>query len=135
MYVWVIMTVQKEMGNRFNLQPEHNGFKKSWKLWSDLCWLRWLRPSLNVVSNFKPTGLCTLYIGLGMGLPVFVRAFQKVKRVLDCRIFKSNLFHEYLKISVLLYNIATSTEWELYMWLLFGIRSYKYEGKPVLLIL
>ena len=79
-----------------------------------------------------------------MGLPIFIRAFRKVKRVLDCRIFKSNLFHsdivdgknEYLKISVLLYNIATSsTERVLYMWLLFGIRSYKYEGKPVLLIL
>ena len=40
------------------------------------------------------------------GVPVFIRAFQKVKKVLDCRIFKSNLFHsdtvdrknEYLKI-------------------------------------
>ena len=28
-----------------------------------------------------------------MGLPIFIRAFGKVKRVLDCRIFKSNLFH------------------------------------------
>ena len=28
-----------------------------------------------------------------MGLPIFIRAFRKVKRVLDCRIFKSNLFH------------------------------------------
>ena len=27
-----------------------------------------------------------------MGLPIFIRAFQKVKRVLDCCIFKSNLF-------------------------------------------
>ena len=52
-----------------------------------------------------------------MGLPIFVRAFQKVKRVLDFRIFKSNLFHsdiadgknEYLKLSVLLCNVATST--------------------------
>ena len=79
-----------------------------------------------------------------MGLPIFIRAFWKVKRVLDCYIFKSNLFHsdivegknEYLKILVLLYNIATSsTDWVLYMWLHFGIRSYKYEGKPVLLIL
>ena len=79
-----------------------------------------------------------------MGLPILIRAFQKVKRVLDCLIFKSNLFHsdivdgknKYLKISVLLYNIATSsTEWELYIGLLFGIRSYKYKGKPVLLIL
>ena len=79
-----------------------------------------------------------------MGLPIFIRAFRKVKRVLDCRIFKSNLFHsdivdgknEYLKISVLLYNIATSsTERVLYMWLLFGISSYKYDSKPVLLIL
>ena len=79
-----------------------------------------------------------------MDLPTFIRALRKVKRVLDCRIFKSNLFHsdivdgrnECMKISVLLYNIATtSTERVLYMWLLFGISSYKYEGKPVLLIL
>ena len=63
-----------------------------------------------------------------MGLPIFIRAFQKIKRVLDCHIFKSNLFNsdivdgknEYLKISVLLQNIATplGTEWVLYMWLL-----------------
>ena len=79
-----------------------------------------------------------------MDLPTFIRAIRKVKRVLDCRIFKSNLFHsdiadgrnEYMKISVLLYNIATSsTERVLYIWLFFGIRSYKYEVKPVLLIL
>ena len=50
-----------------------------------------------------------------MGLPIFIRAFRKIKRVLDCHIFKSNLFNsdivdgknEYLKISVLLQNIAT----------------------------
>ena len=42
-----------------------------------------------------------------MGLPIFIRAFWKVKRALDCRIFKSDLFHsdivdgknEYFKIS------------------------------------
>ena len=59
-----------------------------------------------------------------MGLTIFIRAFQKIKRVLDCHIFKSNLFHsdivdgknEYLKIPVLLYNVATSSnERVLYM--------------------
>ena len=79
-----------------------------------------------------------------MGIPIFIRAFRKVKSVSDCRILKSNLFHsdilegknEYLKISALLYNVATSSnEQVLYMWLLFGIRSNKDEGKPVLLIL
>ena len=52
-----------------------------------------------------------------MGLPIFIRAFWKVKRVSDCCILKSNLFHsdivdgknEYLKISVLLYNVPTSS--------------------------
>ena len=39
---------------------EHNGFKQSWKLWLNLCWLRWLRTSLNLVSNLKPTGLWSL---------------------------------------------------------------------------
>ena len=57
-----------------------------------------------------------------MGHPIFIRAFWKVKRVLDCG--KSNLFHsniadgknEYLKISVQQYDVATSsTERVLYM--------------------
>ena len=59
-----------------------------------------------------------------MGLPIFIRAFGKVKRALDCCIFKSNLFHsdivdrknEYLKISVLLFHVSTSSnERVLYM--------------------
>ena len=79
-----------------------------------------------------------------MDFSIFIRAFEKVKRVLDCHISKSNLFHsdivdrktKYLKIPVLLYNIATSsTDRDLYIRMLFGIRSYKYEGKQVLLIL
>ena len=59
-----------------------------------------------------------------MGLPTFIRAFRNIKRVLDCRIFRSNFFHfdivdgknENLNISVLLYNVATSSnERVLYM--------------------
>ena len=78
-----------------------------------------------------------------MGVPIFIRAFRKVNMVLDCRIFKSNLFYFYiaevqnktLKISVLMYIIPASfNERVLYMWLLFGIRSNKSEGKPLILI-
>ena len=52
-----------------------------------------------------------------MRLPIFIKAFRKLNMVLDCRIFKSNLFHfdivdgknEYLKISVLRHNVAISS--------------------------
>ena len=92
-----------------------------------------------------------------MGLPIFIRAFRKVSRVLDCLIFKSNIFHsdrrvkrmledirltimllhplmtEYYTCNGLLYNVATSSnERVLYLQLLSGVRSNKYEVETIM---
>ena len=33
---------------------QHKGLMQLWKLWLNLCSLRWLRPSLNLVRSFNP---------------------------------------------------------------------------------
>ena len=38
----------------------HKGLIQLWKLWLNLCSLRWLRPSLNLVRSFNPTELWIL---------------------------------------------------------------------------
>ena len=38
-------------------KQEHNGFNISWKLCLNLCSLRWLKPTLGRVNNFKPETL------------------------------------------------------------------------------
>ena len=58
MHVCEMMAVQKEIGKGFNFQTyEHKGFTQSWKLCLNLCLLRCLNPSLDLVRNFKPMGL------------------------------------------------------------------------------
>ena len=37
----------------------------------NLCSLRWLNPSLNLVRNFKPMGLWMLQVGLAVDQPIF----------------------------------------------------------------
>ena len=46
---------------------EHKGFRQSWKLWRNLCSLRWLSPNRRRVSNFKPFGSKILYMLLWTG--------------------------------------------------------------------
>ena len=55
-----VMTVQKEMGERIQPLQEHKRFRQSLKLSLNLSSFRLLRPSRNLVSNFKPMGFCIL---------------------------------------------------------------------------
>ena len=51
----------------------HKGFRQLSKLWLNLCSLRWLSPSLSLVSNFKPNELWILYTGAANGRILFIR--------------------------------------------------------------
>ena len=72
---------------------ENNGFKQFWKLCLNLCSLRWLSPSLNLVRNLIPNGLKTLKIEFWTGLPILSKEFRK--HMQDLAFFKlgSSLFH------------------------------------------
>ena len=51
----------------------HKEFRQLSKLWLNLCSLRWLSPSLSLVSNFKPNGLWILYTGGANSRIPFIR--------------------------------------------------------------
>ena len=51
----------------------HKGFRQLSKLWLNLCSLRWLSPSLSLVSNFKPNGLWLLCTGAANSRILFNR--------------------------------------------------------------
>ena len=57
-------------------QPQR-GFKVSWKLCLSLCSWKWLRPSLNLVTNLIPFGLWHWKILLGEGIINFKILFLK----------------------------------------------------------
>ena len=61
--VWKVMAVQRVMWSTsiFKLQ-EYNGFRQSWKLFRNLCSLRFLRPNIRRVRNANPFGSKILYM-------------------------------------------------------------------------
>ena len=63
------------------------------KLCLNLCSLRRLNPTRNLLSSFKPTGLCMLQYELGAEEPKFSKALLKENKLLALRISKSSLFH------------------------------------------
>ena len=87
---------------------EHKGLIQIEKLCLNLCSLRLLIPTRNLVSSFKPTRLCILKYELGTGQPNFKMTFLKDNKLLVLLIYTSSLFHsetaygknEYLKTSV-----------------------------------
>ena len=50
-----------------------------------------LSPTRNLVSSFKPTGLCMLKYELGTGQPNFIRTLIKFNKLLALRVGKSTL--------------------------------------------
>ena len=50
----------------------HNRLRQLSKLWLNLCSLRWLSPSLSLVSTFKPNGLWILYTGAANGRSFYI---------------------------------------------------------------
>ena len=57
-----------------------------------LCSRRWLKPSLNLVSNLTPLRLWQLKTLLPEGRLNFKRLFLKIFKLSELRIFRSNLF-------------------------------------------
>ena len=53
----------------------HKGFIASSKLCQNLCSLRWLKPTCNVVKSFIPFALCTLNMLFASGLIKLTRFF------------------------------------------------------------
>ena len=58
-----------------------------------LCSRRWLKPSLNLVSNLTPLRLWQLKTLLPEGRLNFKRLFLKIFKLSELRIFRSNLSH------------------------------------------
>ena len=61
MMVWKVMAVQRHK------LKEDNRFKSLWKLCRNLCSLRWLRPNLKSIRNFRSLGSKILYMLLCTG--------------------------------------------------------------------
>ena len=60
-----------------------HGYKQSWKLCLNLCSFRWVRPNLNLVRYFIPTGSCILKIEFCIVLPIFNNEFRNIKKKLS----------------------------------------------------
>ena len=76
--VWRLCRKKWVVDSTSKLQ-EHNGFKQSWKLCLNLCSLRWLCPSLSLVSNLIPNGSWILNIEFWIGPSIFNKEFLKIK--------------------------------------------------------
>ena len=55
--LWKVVAVHKvcKISSTSKLQ-EHKGFKQSWKLWRNLCSLRWLKTKHKRIKNYNPVG-------------------------------------------------------------------------------
>ena len=71
------------------------GLSESWKPCLNLCSRRWLKPSLNLVSNLTPLRLWQLKTLLLEGRINFKTAklFLKIFKLSELRRFRSNLLH------------------------------------------
>ena len=65
----------------------------SWKQCLNLCSLSWLKPTVNLVSNLTPFRLWQLKTLLPEGRIKFKRLFLKIFKLIELRIFRSNLSH------------------------------------------
>ena len=68
------------------------GLSVSWKPCLNLCSRKWLKPSLDLVSNLTPLRLWQLKTLLPEGRINFKRLFLKIFKLSELRIFRSNLF-------------------------------------------
>ena len=87
-----MQTVKKEMRSILLLKLQI-ALCESWKPCSNLCSRRWLKPSLNLVSNSTPLGSWQLKTLLPKGRTNFKRPFLKVFKLSELRMFRSSLFH------------------------------------------
>ena len=69
------------------------GFNESWKLCLNLWSRRWLKPNLNLVSNFTPLGLWQLKMLFGDGRMNCNIFFLKIEKLSEFLILLSRLFH------------------------------------------
>ena len=74
---------------------EQSGFMQSLKLWLNLWLLRWLKPNLRRVNNFKPVELWIPYASLHLGLIWFNILFPNIKYASDDFIILSKLFQSF----------------------------------------
>ena len=102
---------------------------------------RWLKPNLNLVSNFTPLGLWRLKILFEDGRMNFNIFFLKMEKLLEFLILLSRLFHsvamdgkyEFLKKVCLTCNWGISSVFlVLYVLLTLGILLTRYLGDLVL---
>ena len=82
---WVVDSDSKLQG--------HNGFIVPWKLWLNLCSLRWLKPKRNLVRSLIPRLSETLNKLLGEGLINFSDEFLKTSYDTDLQVSGLKLFH------------------------------------------
>ena len=71
----------------------HKGFLASSKLCQNLCFLRWLKPTRNLVKSFIPLALCTFNMLFASGVTNLNRCFLNKTQLSALRISWSNLFH------------------------------------------
>ena len=83
---------KKWIGDSDSKLQDQIGFIVSWKLWLNLCSLRWLKPERNLVRSLIPRLSETLHKLLGEGLINFSNEFLKTWYDTDLRIFGLILF-------------------------------------------
>ena len=69
------------------------GFKQYWKLFLNLWSAKWLKPSLTLVSSFKPSKFWVEQILFGSGLINFSIRFLNISHEQELQILMSRLFH------------------------------------------
>ena len=69
------------------------GLSVYWKSCLNLCSRRWLKPSLNLVSNLTPLRFWQLKTLFPEGRINFKRLFLKIFKFSELQRFRSNLFH------------------------------------------
>ena len=69
---------------------KHEGFTQPWKLWPNLCSLRWLRPKQRRGNNFKPIGSKILNILLWFGWMKDNNLLLNIEIDFECLMLLSN---------------------------------------------
>ena len=87
-----MQTVKKEMRSILLLKLQI-ALCESWKPCSNLCSRRWLKASLNLVSNSTPLGSWQLKALLPKDVQTLRGLFLKVFKLSELRMFRPSLFH------------------------------------------
>ena len=93
-FIGIMRAVKKEMSSEVSISlPQLQiGLSVSWKPCLNLCSRKWLKPSLDLVSNLTLLRLWQLKTLLPEGRINFKSLFLKMFQLSKLRIFRSNLF-------------------------------------------